>query len=110
MGPFAFGCTVCTLYPFSFRKDKKLVALHPMWFREESVISFIKQHWLAYVIGIAVAVLLGLGMSYVLGAKWSTPENIRQERIAKEQQDKVEADNLTKSMQGGSSVNPNDPS
>ena len=36
--------------------------------------AFIRKHWVAYLIGAAVAVVLGFGVSYVLGVKWSTPE------------------------------------
>ena len=33
--------------------------------------AFIRKHWVAYLIGAAVAVALGFGVSYVLGVKWS---------------------------------------
>ena len=42
--------------------------------------AFIRKHWVAYLIGAAVAVVLGFGVSYVLGVKWSTPEDVRAER------------------------------
>ena len=42
--------------------------------------AFIRKHWVAYLIGAAVAVALGFGVSYVLGVKWSTPEDVRAER------------------------------
>ena len=51
----------------------------------ESVFSFIKRNWIAYLIGAVVAILLGLGVSYFLGVKWSTPEEVRSERLAEEQ-------------------------
>lgn len=42
--------------------------------------AFIRKHWVAYLIGAAVAVVLGFGVSYVLGVKWSTSEDVRAER------------------------------
>ena len=42
--------------------------------------AFIRKHWVAYLIGAATAVALGFGVSYVLGVKWSTPEDVRAER------------------------------
>lgn len=65
--------------------------------------AFIRSHWLAYIIGVAVAALLGLGASYFLGVKWSTPSDVRQERIAAEQQKGIEADDMTSMINGGSS-------
>lgn len=43
--------------------------------REGSVLSFIKDHWLAYLIAAALAVALGLGAAYVVGVIGSTPDN-----------------------------------
>lgn len=53
------------------------------------MIQFIKEHWVQYLIGATVAVLLGLGLSFFLGSIWSTPESVRAERVEAEQQ-KVE--------------------
>lgn len=50
------------------------------------MIQFIKEHWVQYLIGATVAVLLGLGLSFFLGSIWSTPESIRAERVEAEQQ------------------------
>lgn len=36
--------------------------------------SFIKRHWIAYLVGAAVAVALGFGLSYFVGVAGSTPE------------------------------------
>ncbi len=55
------------------------------------MIQFIKEHWVQYLIGATVAVLLGLGLASFLGSIWSTPESVRAERVAAEQQ---EADEL----------------
>lgn len=49
------------------------------------MLEYIKDHWIQYLIGATVAVLLGLGLSYYLGQKWSTPESVREQRIAEEQ-------------------------
>lgn len=42
--------------------------------------SFIKRHWIAYLIGAIVAIALGLGLSYFVGVAGSTPEAQRVER------------------------------
>lgn len=49
------------------------------------VFSYIRDHWVAYLIGAAIAVILGLGLAYFLGVKWSTPESARAEHVASEQ-------------------------
>lgn len=53
----------------------------------ESVFSFIKRNWIAYLIGAVLAILLGLGVAYFLGVKWSTPEEVRSERLANDQEE-----------------------
>ena len=37
--------------------------------------SFIKKHWLVYIIGAALAVALGFGAAYVVGVIGSTPDD-----------------------------------
>lgn len=37
--------------------------------------SFIKKHWLAYIIGVALAVAVGLGAAYVVGLVGTTPDD-----------------------------------
>lgn len=49
--------------------------------------AFIKRHWVAYVAGAVIALLLGFGLSYVLGQRWSTPENVRAEREAEHEEE-----------------------
>ena len=65
--------------------------------------AFIKRHWLAYIIGAAVAVLIGLGASYFLGAKWSTPADVRAEHVKAEQKAQAEVDGIADKTDGGSS-------
>lgn len=64
------------------------------------MLSFIKQHWVAYVIGAAVALALGFGVSYVLGVKWSTPPEVRAQRIEAEQTNKKTADQIAELSDG----------
>lgn len=49
--------------------------------------AFIRKHWAAYLVGAAVAVALGFGASYILGVKWSTPPEIRAERLEEQRED-----------------------
>lgn len=46
--------------------------------------SFIRSHWKAYLIGFVLAIALGLGAALFLGAKWSTPAEIRADHIKAE--------------------------
>lgn len=60
------------------------------------VFAFIKEHWKAYLVGAAIAVVLGLGLAYFLGVKWSTPEDVRAEHVASERnEDSDSGFNLT---------------
>lgn len=45
---------------------------------------FIREHWLAYLIGLALALALGFGAAVFVGIKGSTPEDVHQEEIKKE--------------------------
>ena len=58
------------------------------------MVDFIREHWVQDLIGATVAALLGLALSFYLGAKWSTPESVREERIEAEQQRDEEMDDL----------------
>lgn len=66
--------------------------------------EFIKEHWVQYLIGATVAALLGLGLSFYLGNKWSTPESVRAERVKAEQERGDEMDDLDFGL-SGSSIN-----
>lgn len=48
--------------------------------------DFIRRHWLAYLIGVVIAIAVGALAAYIVGIKASTPEDVRQQRIAAEQQ------------------------
>ncbi len=58
------------------------------------MIEFIKEHWIQYLVGATIAVLLGLGLSFYLGNRWSTPASVRAERVEAEQQRGEEMDEL----------------
>lgn len=66
------------------------------------MIDFIKEHWIQYLVGVTVAALIGLGLSFYLGEKWSTPESVRAERAAERQQQE-EIDFTGLQQQDGSS-------
>lgn len=65
--------------------------------------AFIQRHWLAYIIGAAIAVLIGLGASYFLGVKWSTPADVRAAHVEAEQKAQAEIDDLADEADEGSS-------
>lgn len=48
--------------------------------------EFIRRHWIAYLVGAALAVLLGAGGAYLFGLKASTPKEVRLERISAEEE------------------------
>lgn len=56
---------------------------------------YIKEHWVQYLIGATIAVLLGLGLSYYLGEKWSTPDSVRAQRAEENQAVTQENEELT---------------
>lgn len=56
---------------------------------------YIKEHWVQYLIGATIAVLLGLGLSYYLGEKWSTPDSVRAQRAEEKQAVTQEDEELT---------------
>lgn len=56
---------------------------------------YIKEHWVQYLIGATIAVLLGLGLSYYLGEKWSTPDGVRAQRAEENQAVTQEDEELT---------------
>lgn len=61
--------------------------------------SFIRRHWVAYLIGALVALALGFGAAWYIGVKGSLPEDVRAERIASEKAAK-EADDEMRSDTG----------
>lgn len=67
------------------------------------MIEFIKEHWIQYLVGATIAVLLGLGLSFYLGNRWSTPASVRAERVEAEQQRGEEMDELDMDLSDGSS-------
>lgn len=67
------------------------------------MIEFIKEHWIQYLVGATIAVLLGLGLSFYLGNRWSTPASVRAERVEAEQQRGEEMDELDMDLPDDSS-------
>lgn len=49
--------------------------------------TFIKRHWVAYLVGALIALALGFGVAYAVGVIGSTPETTRLEQIEAEQED-----------------------
>lgn len=45
---------------------------------------FIREHWLVYLIGLALALALGFGASVFVGIKGSTPEDAHLEEVKNE--------------------------
>ena len=52
---------------------------------EGALFEFIKQHWLAYLIGALVAVALGLGLADYVAELWSTPSEESEEEVEAEE-------------------------
>ena len=49
------------------------------------MLEFIKQHWLAYLIGALVAIALGLGLADYVAELWSTPNEETEEEVEAEE-------------------------
>lgn len=72
---------------------------------QDGFFSFVKRNWVAYLVGAVLAILLGLGLSFYLGAKWSTPQALKSERVAARQNEAdftPEADDLVPAEPQGS--------
>lgn len=65
------------------------------------MIEYIRDHWVQYLIGATIAALLGLGLSFYLGQKWSTPESVRAQRIEEERRKESELDGFQPSEAPG---------
>lgn len=67
--------------------------------------SYIKRHWPVYVILTLIAIALGFGAAYIVGAKGSTPVSAISEEV--EQEQSTGADGIPESeraiVDGGSS-------
>ena len=64
------------------------------------MLRFIREHWIVYLIGLIVAVALGIGASYAVGVIGSTPESVHSQEVAAEQEAASESANET----GGSAA------
>lgn len=64
------------------------------------MISFIKSHWLGYIIAVVVAILLGAGAAFFVGVKGSTPASVRSERVAEEQNNSKEKSEIADFIDG----------
>ena len=72
--------------------------------------SYIKEHWLIYLIGAAIAVALGFSASYMVGVMGSTPVAVREERHESEQARADELNNINEDLNDytGESVEPSE--
>lgn len=46
--------------------------------------SFIRRHWIAYLIGAVVALILGFALAYMVGVVGSTPDAVHTEEVMQE--------------------------
>lgn len=46
--------------------------------------SYIKRHWPVYVVLFLIAIAMGLGAAYIVGAKGSTPRSTMSEEVEQE--------------------------
>lgn len=70
------------------------------------MLEYIREHWIQYLVGATIAALLGLGLSFYLGEKWSTPESVRAQRVEEEQSrlDGVDGEDTTEGSPDVNSV------
>ena len=47
--------------------------------------SYIKRHWPVYVVLFLIAIAMGLGAAYIVGAKGSTPRSTMSDEVEPEQ-------------------------
>ena len=60
--------------------------------------AFIRRHWVAYLVGAVLAIALGAGAAVFVGAKASTPQEVKSERAAAEEQNERFTDELEESL------------
>lgn len=72
--------------------------------------SFIRRHWVAYLIGLVLAIALGFGVAIFVGIKGSTPVSTHAEEVKQEQstEEKDALSDKTKSEESGTSSNDED--
>lgn len=58
------------------------------------MLDYIRNHWKFYLIGVAVALLLGFGAAVFVGVKGSTPAEVRSIRIADERSQSITQNEL----------------
>ncbi len=68
------------------------------------MLEYIREHWIQYLVGATIAALLGLGLSFYLGEKWSTPESVRAQRV-EEEQSRLDGVGSEDTTEGSSDVN-----
>ena len=68
------------------------------------MLEYIREHWIQYLVGATIAALLGLGLSFYLGEKWSTPESVRAQRV-EEEQSRLDGVDSEDTAEGSSDVN-----
>lgn len=56
--------------------------------------SFIRRHWVAYLIGAVIAIVIGLGAAYYVGVIGSTPAAERADRVEREQANSEAKNNI----------------
>ena len=69
--------------------------------------SYIKRHWPVYVILTLIAIALGFGAAYIVGAKGSTPASAISEEV--EQEQSTGADGIPVFRRGGLPAHPLSP-
>ncbi len=69
--------------------------------------SFIRRHWVVYLIGLVLAIALGLGAAVLVGIKGSTPASTHAEEVKQEQstEEKDALSDKTKSEESETSSN-----
>ncbi len=64
--------------------------------------SYIRRHWVVYLILFLTAIAVGLGAAYVVGVKGSTPASTLAEEVQSEQSDGT--DDVSASSDGGAAA------
>lgn len=64
------------------------------------MLSYLRRHWLLYLILTALAIALGLGASYVVGVIGSTPDSVHEERVASEEEHADDMNSIDADLSG----------
>ncbi len=60
---------------------------------------FIKEHWLPYLIGAALAIILGFSAAFFVGVVGSTPDDVMEDQVQSEEDREASTESMQESLE-----------